>query len=363
MRPAWLLATALTLAGCAATPRPSVMGRVEDTRDTAAVREAAQLAPQAYLAAEQLRGRAERAYDAGDFAGAQITSEHALAAYHHAVVLARLVKANQRRLRAETERSALQAELAKLEAEQRLLNAEADQLELRAKVARDALPLATSGPASPDRERARREAARALLTQARLLCVAARLVDADGPGLSQTLAELDAATTQLKAPQAPIDAAASARAKCLAQLTLARRPATQQAPAQGAADALLAELTRSGDWQPFRDDRGVVVTLRGLVTAGGEVTQDGRGRLTTLANVAKAHPSFPVLVVVHTSGAGNPERDLARGRALAEVLRSAGAPRVEAESAGSDLPVLEPRRADSKARNERVEIIFVAPQN
>lgn len=357
----WLLAGWLVLS-CAQPQAPSVMNQVDAVRAAAPSMEAKLLAPQAYLRAEQLRTRASAAYDAGDIAGAQILSEHAIAAYEHAVVLARVVKAEQRQRTAQAQQHDLREQLTRLEHEQRAANLEAEQMELRVKVARDALPLPKSEPATGDRALARMEAARALTTQARLLCVAARLIDPKLEGVTQALAEVDAIVARLRTPPAPIDAAVAARSRCLARLTAARRPNLAQAPSAGASDALLAELSRTGELYPFRDDRGVVVTLRDLfanATGAAEIGAAGKSTIEALGRVARAHPEFPVLVVVHSSGASK-ERDVARGRAVSDLLRAAGAPSVEVETAGSDLPVLDPKRPGARTRNDRIEIVFVA---
>ena len=94
----------------------------------------------------------------------------------------------------------------------------------------------------------------------------------------------------------PIDEAGAARARCLDVLIRARRAAGQD----GRADTLLAELSASGEWSPVRDERGVIVTLRG-VFRGVELSDDGQARLKTLGQVAAAHPGFAVQVVLHDS--------------------------------------------------------------
>lgn len=353
-----LLACGL-LAGCASAPRPRIMADLDAAAGTAQARESKELAPQAHARAEALRQRAEAAHRDGDSAAAQILSEHALAAYGRAFVLARLARAERDLEQANRDLTLAKTTLADVDEKHRRVAAEANDLELRIRVAEDAVPLAPNAPAGPEREKARLEAARALASQARLLCVAARLVDPsrDGPtGELAKLAELDRALGS--SPKAtPIDAAVAARSTCLKHLTDARRPATQAAPAAGVADALLAELSRSGSFHPFRDDRGVVVTLRGLFDARGALTSDASRTLEALGRVAKAHPGFPILVVLHGKAAG----EEGRKKSLTEALAAAGVTRLEVVSAGAAQPVVDPARAGSSQRNERVEIVFVAP--
>src|SRR5688500_9546669 len=94
----------LAVVGCATTPRPRALSDVQGAREGAAVERAERLAPQAFLHAEKVYKSALRAHDDGDAPGAQLLSEQALAAYSHAVVLARVAEAERRLL---TSRSAL----------------------------------------------------------------------------------------------------------------------------------------------------------------------------------------------------------------------------------------------------------------
>ena len=362
MKPVALWLAALFVVACAAVPRPRILGEVEATRRGAAARHAEQLAPQAHAHAEKLRARADQAFSSGDRAGAQLLGEHALAAYAHAFVLARLVKAEKEVVREQTRLAKAEQELARLDEQQRRLASEADALELRVKVATDALPLTPNAPSGPEREQARREAATTYASQARLLCTSARLLDPKLGGLDTDFSKLDALDKALlsKAP-VPIDEAIALRSACLKRLTLVRRPARQTAPAAGRDDTLLTELSQTGQFAPFRDDRGVVVVLRGLFGAANKLAGGADERLGLLGRIAKAHADFPVLVVVHAAAPSAGDRDTRRGELVSEALRKAGATRVEVRVAGAAQPVLEPSRAGSAARNERIEIVFISP--
>jgi hypothetical protein len=361
-RRAWAALAAAWFVACAPMPRPRVMSEVDATRMGSAAQEAAQVAPQAYAHAEQLRRRAERAYHDGDIAGAQILSEHALAAYQHAFILARLGKAEQRLAEAKVALSTANAKLDNIDKLQARVASEADALEMRVHVAENALPRVPSEPASPEREHARLQAARSIAVQAKLLCVSAGLLGSHTPELDQARAKLDALDKALSKPPsvAPIDDAITARSACLKELTVARRPATRAHPAAGIADALLAELSHAKLF-PYRDDRGVVVTLRGLFRGGTSISGAAKSQLSKLGQVAKAHPDFPVLVVDHSAQGPRTAFGQKRAEAVAQALRDAGAPHVDAQAAGSAVPVVDPSRQDAGARNARTEIIFVAP--
>lgn len=362
MKPLLPVIAALGLFACAPTPRPEVMRQVEAARASVAVQAAAKAAPQAYADAELRRTQAEHAFDEGNPTSAQILSEQALAAYTRATVQARLARA-QAALADEQARLAKATTVqADLDAQQQRFSLEAEALETRLKVARDAEPLPVSAPASAEREQARLAAVKALLSQAKLLCLSARLLDPKRESVGPLLGKVDELSGKLRTPPAPIDDAVAVRSGCLKELTLTRRPATQKSPAAGMSDALLSELS-SASLMPFRDDRGVVVTLRALFNAKDQLSSEASAQLETLGKIAKAHPDFPLLAVVHAARGNAGTRDAAQASAVADVLRKAGAPSVAADSAGSAQPVLDPERAGASDRNARVEIVFVAPSS
>jgi len=362
------VALALLLAGCAGSQHAVARTQLDEmnrTRTSAAAKEAEALAPQAFAKAEEARRLAIAADAAGDDTGAALQAERAIAAFSHAFSLARLARAT----REETEAS---AQLAKAEDDARQLasareaaDREGDDLDKQVKVAKEALAPPPSGPADPQREAARLVAARALATQARLLCGAAHLLSPDAAGLDaaeKTLDELEKTLAAAPRP-APIDPAARARATCLSVLSKIRRESGGASSGQG--DALLSELSAAAGWDPVRDERGVVVTLRGAFK-GTEIVPAVQTKLAELGRVAAAHPTFGVQLVVHDAEApSDKERALDRDRAdacvKALVAGGAAAARVRAELAGARAPVVDPEDASRRARNARVEIVFVAP--
>ncbi len=228
-------------------------------------------------------------------------------------------------------------------------------------LARERLLPMPSGPATPEREAARAVTVRSLAVQARLLCGAARLLGSDAPALIE--AEGNAASLEerlAKSPRiAPIDDAARARARCLDVLTKARRSSGYDA---GSADALLAELSAAGGWDPSRDERGVVVALRDWFH-GAALAPSAATKLAELGRVAAAHPLCGIEVVVHdahTPVAGE-TADAKRADAAVQALVRGGAAaqRVRVELAGALAPVVDPSDAKARARNERLEVVFV----
>ncbi len=358
-----LLCLLALLAGCAAsTARPGVLAEADRTRESAAVKAAEHDAPQAHARADALLRQAEAAQAKGDAASAQILAEQAVAAYERAAILARLTQAAVRRGDAEARLAKAEGELQALETQEKRVRAETEDLELRARVVADTLPLAESRPA-PERERARLEAARALALQARLLCASARLLEPGRKSLEALATEqstLDARLTG-KVP-APIDEAVRLRSHCLSELGLARRPKTLSEPSRGAEDALLAELS-TAKYEPVRDERGIVVTLRGVFAKDGRLSAPAAASLEALGRVAASHAEFPILVVLHRATASSAERDQPRLELVVSALKAAGATRLDSAWGGTATPVVEPSRPGAAERNERVEIVFVAPRS
>lgn len=351
------LACVVFVAGCAHAPRPLVLGDVDSVRSSPAARDAAQSAPQAHARAERFRQDAERAYQQGDILGARFLAEQALAAYEHATILARLARAQSRRAEAEQQLQDANQELDRLRGQQRKLETEARDLEMRARVVQDLEPLRPSEPSSPERERARRMAARTLAYQARLLCVSAGLLDPSDPGLlavRRQLEEFEAAARTDSAARL-IDESRRLRSACLRALGVVRRKALADVPSPTALDSLLTELSTAGHFA-FRDDRGVVVVLRDIAASGvGDPSL--QATMSQLAAVAKGHPSFPVLVVVNSPRAeGSPNV----GSAIQEALTRGGAPRVTIEEVRGLQPAIG-AHSHRTGQKIRVEVVFVAP--
>lgn len=350
---ALLLGFASATLGCASAPPPPVLHQASEAAASAQAKEAEALAPQAFAHAEQLRARAEQAHADGHPSAAELLGARAIAAYSHAFILARLARAEQRLKEAEQTLGDAQAKLSSLDTEQAQVAREADALELQLKVARDALPLVPSEPASPARELARLESARALTAQARLLCVSAWLLNKDQAELEAEITRIETLATELnKNPRpVPIDAAIAGRTQCLKQLTSAR----SHAPASAAADQLLSALSARGGLEPKRDDRGIVVTLRDLYR-GQTLAPDAKERLAALVQVAKSHPAFPLLLSVHEGAQSEP-----RLLELKRLLEELGAPKFEARAVGDMLPLVPPSMSGASSRNNRVELTFVVP--
>jgi flagellar motor protein MotB len=365
------LALALASVGCAGASAANV-GRVNDAERMRAGlgdKDAQTLAPQVFAAADQELRLAKEAQASGDAVGAELHAERALATYNQAIALARLSRATQEQGAANEALARASAEAQKYATQRKAIDHEADDLEKKLRVAREAQLPPASGPADPERERARLVAAQALVTQARLLCSAARLVSPQAPGITEADTAVATLEKQIDSAKAvAIDPAARARAACLTSLTKARRTA---GPDSDQADTLLGELSQAGaapkskaDLAPARDERGVVVTLRSAFK-GEKLTPESEGSVKELGRVGAAHPAFAVQVVLHDAQAPSAAEtvlDQKRGEAIVQALVAGGMPaaKVKVEHAGAKAPVVDPKDAKHRDRNARVEIVFVS---
>lgn len=360
------------LTGCGGSPpRMSSMADMERARSSPGAREGAELAPQTYAAAEDARKRSLAAAEAGDDSAAGLYADRALAGYQHALIQARLARATVAEGEAATSLSNADAEARKTAQARTEIDRDGEELDKKLKIVRETLAPSPSGPADPSREAARLVAARGLAVQARLLCGAARLLSPSLPNLAESEKELadlekkldEGGSTARAAKPAPIDPAARVRAACLSVLTRARRSADKASIGQ--ADGLLTELSATGAWAPIHDERGVVVTLRDAFK-GTALTPAADTKLKELGRVLAAHPGFAVQVVIHDASQPSAQEstaDAQRADASVKAIASGAgsSDKVKAEMAGARSPLVDPSDARHRARNARMDVVFVTP--
>jgi hypothetical protein len=103
------------------------------------------------------------------------------------------------------------------------------------------------------------------------------------------------------------------------------------------------------------------VSLRNVFGADGNLTDGARVELRRLGQIAGAHPDFPVLLVAHgisVREGADPQRELA---AVSSALTEAGVSKLEVQSVGDRAPLLPSSSPSARERNQRIELIFVAP--
>jgi outer membrane protein OmpA-like peptidoglycan-associated protein len=154
------------------------------------------------------------------------------------------------------------------------------------------------------------------------------------------------------------DRAARARVRCLSTLEHARKDDAMLGTKN---DALLASLSGAG-FRPTRTEQGVAVSLEGAFE-GAALSQNGKKKLADLGRVAREE-KVGVELVLHDAtdpNARDAANDKARADAAAEALVQAGADRasLKVELAGAKLPLFDPQDAAHRARNARLDVIFV----
>ncbi len=353
-----------SLAGCATNQPPASVDRAEAASESPAMSEARLRVPEAVGRGDQLRSDARALLDAGNKVEAAIVAEQAEVAYRTALVLADRTTAEARRKTAEDEVRKAERELAELDAEQQKLTADADAYERKALVLVNLESPSDVEKMSAERQIARRKAALELTSEARALCLVAKVLDAKNERLSSLGEETEKLWGELSVGANQKDVfprATRLRNDCLNVLTAIRRPETQKAPEEARPDRLLRALTETGRFFAFRDDRGVVVVLRASELGDKTLSKEAIEQLALLAGVAKEHAGFPLLVVGHAAKKGEDQAATQVLEKVKSALVEAGAPRVESLLAGYAEPVVSPKLPGSETRNARVEVVFMAP--
>lgn len=365
-----LIGVAVVMGGvaCAARPRPAILARLDEVRSAPASEQARQWAPQAHAEAIRLEGLAISAFEAGDIEATETLSEGAIAGHEHAIVLARLARAEQRRRKAKEVQATARQELQKLQAQHQRLLSEATAFETRAQVHRAALPVAKLGSVGPKRRLARHRAAGALATQGRLLCVSARLLRPRDE-IDETLAALDELETRLAVASRRdnLQDATRLRADCMELLSKSRIRASEdtskpspQGRVQPPTDVLLARLSAAG-LRPSRDERGVSLPLDHLFDSGDSVSASGLKTLKVLSAAAQRQSGYRLLLVGHAGARGQQGRIEKQLAQIKSKLESEGAGSVVAMNAGMRQPLVPHGAPGSRKRNERLELVFVSP--
>ena len=155
--------------------------------------------------------------------------------------------------------------------------------------------------------------------------------------------------------------AASGRALLAAEAVLraARGARSSGGPSVDAAQ-VVSDVSQAGGFDPRRDGRGVVLSMRGLFDRAGALSAAGRGRVSTAARILSQHGSVPVRVEAFASGpdrARAEARALAQARAVLDALVRDGVPAARLTAAGL-------ARVPSGGRiDDAVDLLLVLPND
>lgn len=354
----------LLLSACGRGPLPEPVSQAQLISESPAAQQAKEYAPQAFAAAEKLRGEAEFLHSKGRVAESKAAGEQALASYNEAFALAQVSQAEERVTAAQLEQAKVTAALSRLDQLQSQVEADAKAYEMQARVALDTEPVKDADQMTGARLEARRLAAKQLAAEAALLCLGAKLLQ----GNEQTLTPVQTALTTLNGELAVgstkadlFPRATDLRARCLQQITLARRPIVQKAPQAAESDALLAAISATGNYMVYRDDRGVVVNLGEPLASPDQLSEATNDALTFLGGVAKNYSHYPLIVVTHTKKGGEQARAQKMGDLALKSLTLAGAPNISQHSVENAQPVVFPSIKGAAEKNERIEVVFLVP--
>jgi hypothetical protein len=317
------------LVDCGGTPAvdSKLAASVNSTRKSPALKDAEQRVPQAVAAGDEEVRNAERAQASGDSVTADLHLQRAESLYALAKVLARAHRSTLELAASENEKSAEQALVEAQRPERETLRAATLELEKKlAILSAEGRPEA-SASADPARTRARKLAAGIFLEEALLLCGGATLLgDADTTLRDRALSlrKVHAATETMTPSN--YDECMQIRALCLAALTKQRRTASVAAESP---DLLLSELTRAGQTQTSRDERGVVVTVALPTPPTATLERAIQTQLEYIGRVANQHPSFAIQLVV-------PAKALAQAAALRDALHLPANARVAQEASRNE---------------------------
>ena len=353
-----LLGSAVLLAACAshAPPAKDVTTEARRIRDGADMADAKAQAPQIFAQGDEEIARARAQIAEGDETGASIHAETAQALFYRARIQARLARAQADALDADRQATNALTERESLEKTRRDLTRTSEELDVKLRIAREKAFPAPSGPASPERDQARRAAARSLAAEARLLCTAARLVGASNDEATQAEADITSLERETLSAGQELDKAARVRVKCLSVLERARK---DEVRAGSANDALLASLGAAG-FAPNRAEQGVAVTLTNAFD-GARLNVAASQRLTELGRIAREEKVGVELVIHDDRDPASADADKAKGELAVTALVAGGAERanVKVELPQARLPLFDQKDAARRSRNARVEVIFV----
>ncbi len=87
--------------------------------------------------------------------------------------------------------------------------------------------------------------------------------------------------------------------------------------------------------------------------------------MTSLAQILAGNPDYKISIEAHTDNKGTPEElqnlTQARAQAVADKIISLGSSqdRIEAKGMGASLPIVANTTVANRAKNRRVEIVFM----
>lgn len=363
------------LGACATPPKPPELDAFEKMRADPQVQAAAKHSPDQVSGADQLLRRSREEWQDNELMSARNSALLGQVKLKHALALLEQDQAKKRSATADAELKTAQEEYGRLQSSLSGLN---EQLALLRRLHETTQQLGAEQ--KKGQEERLRAGATDRIAEAELAIKTAETVRAGTHArVAYTVAteNLARARQELAAGNFPSAQTSAEMAKLKAtEATAAAKPIyereSQAEENKARAEALARDAAAIPGVVVRREARGslqrLVVPLdaeRLFVRRATTIGPDKEAMLQPVAELLKKYPTFPVQVVGYTDNRGRAGEQLAFSLARAEsvfsalVLRGVDAKRVVVSGQGAAEPVADNRTSAGRARNNRVEIVFL----
>lgn len=380
-------------AACATPPKPPELSAFEKLRADPQAKQAEVVAPAIMKRADRLMAEATEEWKDDELDESRHSALYGQAKVKHAVALLeqaqaedRIKKAKRARVKADDDAGRLEAQLKALNEQVALLEQLQKQKEERAQLTAELEKQRESATAEKQtlsqklqQEKERAEAVDKVKA-AELAIKEADTVDAKRLAAGPYQAALDMlARAQQELQNNQFDAARisadMSRQRSAAAIEAARPEFAKEVEAnerRNQAEALASDAAQIQSVEVRREARGQLQRLvlhvpSGILfkRTGTTITPGSEAVLDRVASLVSKYSTFPVQLVGHTDSRGRPDALLARAHARAQAvyneLVTRGVPpnRLVVSGQGGAEPISDNRSATGRARNNRVEVVFL----
>lgn len=377
-------ALALWLGACSTPPKPTALVSYEDLKRDPGIEDARRRFPDLVGSSDQYGDRATKEWESNNLEDstraallAEIKLKTALARNSQEQSKARLQTVTADQAKADETLASVEKDLAAVTEQVKLMEknvqSEADKKRLQEQLATD------QKRASDEHEKMaqqlvteeKRAAAQLALRTADTV-EAGKYAPAEYGAASSMLAKADAEIKQgnWQAAQASLDVA-KGRAERAAEISKPSYEQAAQATQNKARDEALARDAAALPGVTVRIERRgelqrLVIAIQDLFARSQTTLQAGRDdSLEPVARLISKYPSYPVQVVGHTDNRGKPGELIALSQARAQsvfsslVSKGVEARRLMVSGQGPNEPIADNKSGPGRAKNSRVEIIFL----
>jgi len=376
VRPVVLLLTvAAALAACSTPPKPPELEAFEKLRADPGVMAAAQRSPDLVNGADRLLSRSTEEWQDNDLTQSRNSALLGQVKLKHALAVSQQAEAKRRTAAAETSAQVAQEEYARLQKELAAVN---EQVALLRRLQE------TNQQLSAEQQRGQEERLRGgaadRISAAELAVKTADTVHASNhakvpysvavENLARARQEMSQGNFQAAQTSAEMAKIKADEAAGIAKPLYEKESQAEENKAR--AEALARDAASIAGVVVRREARGslqrLVIPLEAEKLFPRRTTTIAAGKeaqLEPVANLLKKYPSYPVQIVGYTDNRGRTGEQLATSLARAEsvfsalVVRGVDAKRMVVSGQGSAEPIADNRTANGRARNNRIEIVFL----